>query len=95
MHSSLIFFELAETATKEELKKAYRVAASEAHPDHGGSTGEFIEVKAMYEEALKHVGVAATCETCNGEGFVISSRGFYSLRQTCRDCEGRGTVDRK
>ncbi len=32
----------------------------------------------------------ATCGTCEGHGQVISSRGFFQVRQTCPECRGSG-----
>ena len=32
------------------------------------------------------------CSTCGGRGQVISSRGIFSIAQTCPRCEGRGRV---
>mgnify|MGYP001351101919 CR=1 FL=1 len=32
-----------------------------------------------------------TCSTCNGAGQVVSSRGFFSVRQPCPTCHGSGT----
>jgi molecular chaperone DnaJ len=32
------------------------------------------------------------CATCGGRGQVISSRGIFSIAQTCPRCEGRGRV---
>ncbi len=31
------------------------------------------------------------CQTCGGHGQVTSSRGFFSIRQTCPSCHGAGT----
>lgn len=31
------------------------------------------------------------CSTCGGRGQVVSSRGFFSVRQTCPTCHGAGT----
>ena len=31
-----------------------------------------------------------TCATCNGRGQVVSSRGIFSIAQTCPRCEGSG-----
>ncbi len=31
-----------------------------------------------------------TCPTCNGQGEVIASQGFFSVRQTCPTCRGNG-----
>ncbi|MGE9293432.1 MAG: molecular chaperone DnaJ [Puniceicoccales bacterium] len=36
-----------------------------------------------------------TCPTCNGHGQVISSRGFFQVRQACPTCGGRGKVVEK
>ncbi|HTD65414.1 MAG TPA: molecular chaperone DnaJ [Candidatus Limnocylindria bacterium] len=36
-----------------------------------------------------------TCQTCGGRGQVISSRGIFSIAQTCPKCEGAGrTIDK-
>ncbi|WP_309396549.1 molecular chaperone DnaJ [Cerasicoccus maritimus] len=32
------------------------------------------------------------CTTCNGVGQVISSRGFFQVRQACPTCQGQGTT---
>jgi molecular chaperone DnaJ len=36
-----------------------------------------------------------TCATCGGRGQVISSRGIFSIAQTCPRCEGAGRVNEK
>ena len=33
-----------------------------------------------------------TCSTCQGNGQVRMSQGFFSIQQTCPHCKGRGTV---
>ncbi len=43
---------LAADATPAEVKAAYRRRVTEAHPDQGGSTAEFIKVRAAYEILL-------------------------------------------
>lgn len=35
--------------TPEDLKRAYRVLAKKTHPDAGGSSEEFLKVKAAYD----------------------------------------------
>jgi molecular chaperone DnaJ len=35
---------------------------------------------------------AKTCSTCGGRGQVISSRGIFSIAQTCPRCEGAGRM---
>lgn len=36
-----------------------------------------------------------TCSTCGGRGQVVSSRGIFSIAQTCPRCEGTGSVVEK
>lgn len=36
-----------------------------------------------------------TCETCNGRGQVIASRGIFSIAQTCPKCSGTGRIIEK
>ena len=33
-----------------------------------------------------------TCMTCNGQGQVVQSQGFFSMASTCPTCRGSGTV---
>ena len=35
------------------------------------------------------------CNTCNGRGQIVSSRGFFSVKQTCPTCHGVGNVFEK
>jgi len=35
---------------------------------------------------------ALTCTTCNGNGVVLSSQGFFSVRRACPRCGGEGSV---
>ncbi|MBE7491244.1 MAG: molecular chaperone DnaJ [Planctomycetes bacterium] len=34
----------------------------------------------------------ATCKQCGGQGVVMTSAGFFSMRSTCPRCQGRGEV---
>lgn len=36
-----------------------------------------------------------TCSACGGRGQVIASRGFFSVRQTCPNCRGSGSMVEK
>lgn len=44
--------ELSFPCTVAEVKAAYRELAKHAHPDRGGSHGEFLELQTAYEQAL-------------------------------------------
>jgi molecular chaperone DnaJ len=51
-------------------------------------------------ESCKGTGAAdggrrTTCGTCNGQGQVVQSQGFFSVAQTCPRCHGSGaTIDK-
>lgn len=40
----------------------------------------------------KHGTSPATCQQCAGQGVVMTSAGFFSMRSTCPRCQGRGEV---
>jgi hypothetical protein len=40
-------------AGPEEIQRAYRRLAKQAHPDAGGSQGQFVALKSSYEQALE------------------------------------------
>ena len=40
----------------------------------------------------EHGATTKVCSTCGGRGQVLSSRGIFSIAQTCPRCEGRGRV---
>jgi hypothetical protein len=44
---------VATTATREEIKAAFRKRALEHHPDHGGSDEAFIALKRAYDALIK------------------------------------------
>ena len=39
--------------TENDVKQAYYAKARDAHPDHGGAAGEFMEVQRAFDEALE------------------------------------------
>lgn len=45
---------LPATASPEEVKDAYRAKVKEVHPDHGGDSDEFKQVKEAYTTAKRH-----------------------------------------
>lgn len=48
--------EISTTATKQEIKEAYRLKAKQLHPDRGGNMSDFIELKHAYDLAIQLVG---------------------------------------
>lgn len=40
--------------TEKDVKQAYFQRAREAHPDHGGSTSDFLEVQRAFDEAVEY-----------------------------------------
>ncbi len=49
-------------ADEEEIQQAYRQRVLEAHPDHGGSAGEFQRVRTAYAELKAGYGVEGTTD---------------------------------
>lgn len=39
--------------SEQDVKQAYLAKARSAHPDHGGSTSEFVEIQRAFEEAIE------------------------------------------
>ena len=37
-------------------------------------------------------GETTTCSTCGGGGYIVSSRGFFQVQQTCPQCSGAGQI---
>ena len=37
-------------------------------------------------------GRKTTCSTCNGQGQIVQSQGFFSVAQTCPRCKGTGSI---
>jgi DnaJ-domain-containing protein 1 len=46
-----------DSATNDEVKKAYREMAKASHPDHGGTQEGFLEVQEAYEEYKRSRGL--------------------------------------
>lgn len=50
MQSPFAVLEVDPDASESEIERAYRRRIKEAHPDQGGSVGEFLTVRAAYEQ---------------------------------------------
>jgi hypothetical protein len=46
--------------TAEQIKEAYREKVKELHPDRGGDMRRFLRLQSQFEDALRHVGQAAS-----------------------------------
>lgn len=81
------------TASTEELRSRWRALASEHHPDRGGDAGKFAEMRRAYDAAYKSATEReAWCQVCHGSGFISRSKGFFTTRVPCPECDGIGTV---
>ncbi len=80
---------LAETATPDEVKAKYKDLVKAHHPDLGGNAVQFQAVQNAYKRVVDHMR-AANCPECRGRGKVLRARGFSSMHETCRDCQGSG-----
>ena len=48
---------VAETASPDEIKQAYRKLANQHHPDKGGDTATFQKIQEAYENIKKQRGI--------------------------------------
>ena len=87
MSSALAQLGLADDATLEQVKLAYRNKARELHPDAGGDPEAFHALKVIYNEAVQAVENRA-CYTCGGSGKVVHTAGFHSITMPCPTCKG-------
>lgn len=81
-----------ETATVEEVKRAYRNRSFSVHPDHGGSVESFHRLKLAYVQALDLAGRPELCDRCNGIGYYQLPTVFMTV--VCDKCKGIGTCAR-
>ena len=81
-------------ATEVEVIASFRRLASEKHPDKGGSSEEFIQLRQAYELALVEARKPLMCPSCLGVGTKLIASGFHSMKQTCNSCGGSGKIDR-
>lgn len=84
---------LTSNASLAELKARYLELAKQHHPDAGGTTEGFQQLKEAYQEALGFLSQPITCPSCLGKGKLpLSQTGFYILWETCQVCRGEGVV---
>ena len=80
---------LTEDAALIEVQTAWRRLAKLHHPDMGGSTDSFHELRVAYNEAMREI-ESRPCPTCRGVGRVTHAHGFSTLQATCPCCGGTG-----
>lgn len=61
-------------ADEDVIRDAYRALMKEHHPDHGGSTEQFLRIKDAYESMLDDGGVTAPLTAGSGGGTVTATR---------------------
>lgn len=66
---------VSETATPEEIKKAYRKLASQHHPDKGGDTKQFQEIQTAYDIVSNEQKRAQYDNDRRGGGFRFTVNG--------------------
>lgn len=81
---------LAPTATPDEVKAAWRDAASRTHPDRGGDAVEFSRLRKAYQEALAAAEAPKPCGQCGGKGKVQRINGWAAVELPCGHCGGSG-----
>lgn len=55
LDTALRFLGLTKSATKADVKKAYRTLAKKHHPDMGGNKSDFIKLKEHYDYAMSQL----------------------------------------
>lgn len=94
-----------EGLTDDVLKKAYRSAAKDCHPDHHGTDklqqwSRVSWAKGCLDNWLAHhpvetaveIQLTGDCGACGGSGRVRVGTGFSKLTMQCVICKGLGTV---
>ena len=67
-----------------EIEVAYRKARRKAHPDHGGTSQEFIAIQRAYK--LLTNTSSQRCAECDGSGFVETRYGAFVESNPCPTC---------
>src|SRR2546430_2376040 len=89
---------VAETATTDEIKKAFRRLAKQHHPDRNPNNPQAAERFKEINEAHDVLSDAAkgarinVCPECKGRGTVSFGQGGFALNRPCPVCRGKGTV---
>lgn len=83
---------LKQGASKDQIKKAYRVLARKHHPDAGGSHETFQEIQQAYEQIKSGVWIQKGGDGSSGEAASSGSR-YTNFRYTTRGTKGKVSYD--
>jgi DnaJ-class molecular chaperone len=85
---------LPETATPDEVKAAWRKLCMIHHPDRGGNSVEFDELRRAYRAAHAEASAPKACPQCLGTGKTRQTHGFNSIDLPCASCGGSGYIEK-
>lgn len=84
---------LNENAKPYEVKHQWRKLSMIHHPDRGGNSVKFDEIRKAYKEAFAIASEVKPCLTCNGKGLKFISKGWTHIEIPCISCGGTGVRD--
>jgi len=90
MVSAMDYFD--NISSKADLKKEYRRLCAVLHPDKGGDKEKFATMRKKYLDKLSLIN--DYCTSCDGLGYIRSSKGFINVDQRCENCSGSGDMPR-
>lgn len=85
---------LKDNATLEQVKDAWRSLAAIHHPDRGGDSAVFSNVRKAYVAASEAASLPVECDVCKGSGRIKKQKGFNVITVMCVLCQGSGTIPR-
>lgn len=86
MDSPFALLGLTETATESDVRQQWRALLFQHHPDVGGDTTRFMQLRTAYSEALE-LAHNRKCPRCGGTGFVEAAAGGTRIKIRCGGCE--------
>jgi DnaJ-class molecular chaperone len=91
MNEALRFLGCSADASEVEIRRAYREACRQSHPDLGGDRGTFERVHVAWRVLESTRAERTRCPDCQGTGYVTKRVNFTSvLTMLCAKCGGSG-----